>query len=272
MIRVQDLRKSFGAVKAVQGVSFEARDGRITGLLGPNGAGKSTTLRVLYTVLKPDSGNATIDGIDVQSQSLEAWRRIGQQTPRPTAILSISAHWYGPGTVYSFRLEADGIWREADRLIASDSARMDDFGRAIATLENIAAVAAPRKHDGAGVVYLFGREAAGANWQERSILTAPDGGQFGSALALDERQLLIAAPGAAGGGVVYSYNRSNTSAPAQVIEAPATAGPGGFGMAMALDGETLLIAAPAANSYYGQIGYTHNDRCWVLDAGVTVGN
>tara|TARA_Y100000815_G_scaffold243514_1_gene241102 strand:+ start:169 stop:477 length:309 start_codon:yes stop_codon:yes gene_type:complete len=34
----------------------------------------------------------------------------------------------------------------------------------------------------------------------------------------------------------------------------------------------ILIAAPAANSYYGQIGYTHNDRCWVLDAGVTVGN
>jgi sodium transport system ATP-binding protein len=77
MIRVQDLHKSFGSVKAVQGVSFEARDGRITGLLGPNGAGKSTTLRVLYTVLKPDAGSATIDGIDVQSQSLEARRRIG---------------------------------------------------------------------------------------------------------------------------------------------------------------------------------------------------
>ncbi len=77
MIRVDNLRKSFGAVKAVRGVSFEARDGRITGLLGPNGAGKSTTLRVLYTVLKPDAGSATIDGLDVQSQSLEARRRIG---------------------------------------------------------------------------------------------------------------------------------------------------------------------------------------------------
>lgn len=77
MIRVQDLHKSFGRIRAVQGVSFEARDGRITGLLGPNGAGKSTTLRVLYTVLKPDAGSATIDGIDVLSQSLEARRRIG---------------------------------------------------------------------------------------------------------------------------------------------------------------------------------------------------
>jgi sodium transport system ATP-binding protein len=77
MIRVEDLHKSFGKVHAVRGVSFEAPDGKITGLLGPNGAGKSTTLRVLYTVLKPDSGQATIDGIDVVTNSLEARQRIG---------------------------------------------------------------------------------------------------------------------------------------------------------------------------------------------------
>jgi len=77
MIRVEDLHKSFGKVHAVRGVSFEAPDGKITGLLGPNGAGKSTTLRVLYTVLKPDSGRATIDGIDVVTNSLEARQRIG---------------------------------------------------------------------------------------------------------------------------------------------------------------------------------------------------
>jgi sodium transport system ATP-binding protein len=77
MIVVEDLRKSFGDVKAVDGVSFEAPDGRITGLLGPNGAGKSTTLRMLYTVLKPDSGTATIDGADVVTSSLEARGKIG---------------------------------------------------------------------------------------------------------------------------------------------------------------------------------------------------
>ncbi len=77
MIRVDGLHKSFGAVKAVDGVSFEARDGCITGLLGPNGAGKSTTLRVLYTVLKPDSGSASIDGIDVVRNSLEARSNLG---------------------------------------------------------------------------------------------------------------------------------------------------------------------------------------------------
>jgi sodium transport system ATP-binding protein len=77
MIRVNDIHKSFGAVRAVRGVSFEAPDGKITGLLGPNGAGKSTTLRVLYTVLRPDQGSATIDGRDVVTDSLAARRRIG---------------------------------------------------------------------------------------------------------------------------------------------------------------------------------------------------
>ena len=77
MIVVEDLHKSFGEVKAVQGVSFTAEDGKITGLLGPNGAGKSTTLRVLYTVLKPDAGKAMIDNVDVVGDALGARARIG---------------------------------------------------------------------------------------------------------------------------------------------------------------------------------------------------
>ena len=62
MIEAQQLAKHFGRIAAVRGVSLEAADGRITGLLGPNGAGKSTTLRMLYTVLRPDRGDALIDG------------------------------------------------------------------------------------------------------------------------------------------------------------------------------------------------------------------
>ena len=77
MIKVDSIHKSFGDVHAVRGVSFDAPDGKITGLLGPNGAGKSTTLRVLYTVLKPDEGSATIDGADVVTDSLTARQRIG---------------------------------------------------------------------------------------------------------------------------------------------------------------------------------------------------
>ncbi len=77
MIKVDGIHKSFGDVHALRGVSFEAPDGKITGLLGPNGAGKSTTLRVLYTVLKPDEGVASIDNHDVVAHSLEARRVTG---------------------------------------------------------------------------------------------------------------------------------------------------------------------------------------------------
>jgi len=77
LIVVNDIHKSFGNIRAVRGVSFDAPDGKITGLLGPNGAGKSTTLRILYTVLKPDQGSATIDGANVVGDSLDARRRIG---------------------------------------------------------------------------------------------------------------------------------------------------------------------------------------------------
>ena len=77
MIQVQGLSKSFGNVKAVQNVSFSAPDGQITGLLGPNGAGKSTTLRMLYTLLKPENGTAKIDGFDVRENPLEVQKRIG---------------------------------------------------------------------------------------------------------------------------------------------------------------------------------------------------
>jgi sodium transport system ATP-binding protein len=77
MLEVSDLHKAFGAVKAVDGVSFSAPDGGITGLLGPNGAGKTTTLRMLYTLMRPDAGAIRVDGIDALAQPLQARRRMG---------------------------------------------------------------------------------------------------------------------------------------------------------------------------------------------------
>ena len=77
MIDAEGLGKRFGTVAAVSDVSLRARDGRITGLLGPNGAGKSTTLRILYTVLPPDTGDARVDGISVVSNPLAARRCMG---------------------------------------------------------------------------------------------------------------------------------------------------------------------------------------------------
>ena len=77
MIEVQSVSKRFGAVEALNEVSFSAQSGRITGLLGPNGAGKSTCLRILYTVLKPDAGRALIDTTDIARHPLDARKRMG---------------------------------------------------------------------------------------------------------------------------------------------------------------------------------------------------
>ncbi len=80
MIQAEHLKKSFGKVQAVKDVSFTAQDGQITGLLGPNGAGKTTTLRIIYTLLKPDSGTVMVDGVDVVRHPLEGVRRLGALT------------------------------------------------------------------------------------------------------------------------------------------------------------------------------------------------
>ena len=81
MIEAQQLHKAFktrtGTVKAVDGVDFRAGDGRITGLLGPNGAGKTTALRMLYTLMKPDSGQVRVDGIDASADPAGVRRVLG---------------------------------------------------------------------------------------------------------------------------------------------------------------------------------------------------
>ena len=77
MIEATGLYKAFGAVKAVEGVGFVARDGEITGLLGPNGAGKTTTLRMLYTLMEPDAGSVRVDGIDAARDPNAVRHRLG---------------------------------------------------------------------------------------------------------------------------------------------------------------------------------------------------
>ncbi len=81
MLICENLSKQFktktGLVKAVDGVSFRAEDGQITGLLGPNGAGKTTTLRMLYTLMRPDTGTVSVDGVDIFKDAEAARRRLG---------------------------------------------------------------------------------------------------------------------------------------------------------------------------------------------------
>ncbi len=84
MIVAEHLRKTFpgkgkkaAPVVAVDDVSFTAHDGQITGLLGPNGAGKTTTMRMLYTLMQPETGRVQVDGVDVASDANRVRRSLG---------------------------------------------------------------------------------------------------------------------------------------------------------------------------------------------------
>lgn len=77
MIRVRNLTKTFGEIKAVQDVTFEVGTGEIFAFLGPNGAGKTTTIKMLTTLLRPTSGKVEIDGLDPASQQNEVRKRFG---------------------------------------------------------------------------------------------------------------------------------------------------------------------------------------------------
>jgi ABC-2 type transport system ATP-binding protein len=76
-IAVNDLRKSFGDVEAVSGVSFEVAAGEIFGFLGPNGAGKTTTINMLCTLTRPSGGSALVAGHDVVRERDDVRRHIG---------------------------------------------------------------------------------------------------------------------------------------------------------------------------------------------------
>jgi sodium transport system ATP-binding protein len=107
MIEARALAKNFGPVVAVRELSLTAADGCITGLVGPNGAGKSTSLRMLYTVLRPDGGDALIDGASVVRSPLAAAARLGvlahgagiypNLTARENILYFAALHGLSPG-------------------------------------------------------------------------------------------------------------------------------------------------------------------------------
>ncbi len=77
MIEVKELRRSFGPVVAVDGISFSAEKGQVVGLLGPNGAGKTTAMRMLTCYIRPDSGTASVCGHDILTDSIGVRRSLG---------------------------------------------------------------------------------------------------------------------------------------------------------------------------------------------------
>jgi sodium transport system ATP-binding protein len=97
MIHVRQLVKAYpdlqrGQHVAVDGISFDAMPGQIFGLLGPNGAGKTTVLRILATVLKPTSGQVTVNGFDIVRQAEQVRRQIGFVSTN-TAIYDRMSGW-----------------------------------------------------------------------------------------------------------------------------------------------------------------------------------
>ena len=94
LVRVRNLKKHYGSIRAVDGISFDARRGDLLGFLGPNGAGKTTVMKIITGFLEPDSGEVLIDGLGIRSNALDAKRKIG--------YLPENAPAYGEMTVDGF--------------------------------------------------------------------------------------------------------------------------------------------------------------------------
>ena len=102
IIRVKDLVVSFGAFRAVDGVSFEVRRGEIFGFLGANGAGKTTTIRTICGILNPSSGSVEVDGHDISSSTAVLKPHIGYMSQKFTLYpdLTVRENLYFAGSLY----------------------------------------------------------------------------------------------------------------------------------------------------------------------------
>ncbi len=91
MVSVRDLRKSYGSIEAVRGISFDVAEGEIFGMLGPNGAGKTTTVEILEGLRRADAGSATVAGLDVTTDTRRVKERIGVQLQSSAFPLHMTA-------------------------------------------------------------------------------------------------------------------------------------------------------------------------------------
>ena len=104
MIKIKELRKSFGPIVAVDGVSFEVEKGQVLGFLGPNGAGKSTVMRMLACFLRPDSGTAEICGYDIIKNPIQVRQNVGYLAENVPAYNDMTA-----GAFLNFVCDARGL-------------------------------------------------------------------------------------------------------------------------------------------------------------------
>jgi ABC-2 type transport system ATP-binding protein len=127
ILKVENLQKSYGGKKAVDGISFEVKKGEIFGILGPNGAGKTTTLEMIETLREIDGGTATIDGVDVAKHPYEIRGMIGVQPQTPgfqdktklTELIQMFAAAYGERVNPKKFLDEVNLGDKADSYIES---------------------------------------------------------------------------------------------------------------------------------------------------------
>jgi len=124
IIQVQDLRKSYGDLKAVDGISFGVSAGEVFGILGPNGAGKTTTVEILEGMRAPDNGIAVVNGIDVQKDPRAVKKIIGIQ-------LQSSAFFDRLSLVEILDVMASLYHRQIDALVLLRDVELDDRANAL---------------------------------------------------------------------------------------------------------------------------------------------
>jgi sodium transport system ATP-binding protein len=120
-VTVDRLEKTLGKNRVLRGISFEANSGEIFGLLGPNGAGKTTTLRIICTLLTPDSGSVEVLGFDTRTAPEEVRRRVGVVTAEIGVYARLSAR-----ENIAYFAELSGVLNgELDRKVDAVIARLD---------------------------------------------------------------------------------------------------------------------------------------------------
>lgn len=172
-------------------------------------------------------------------------------------LIGQPVNWYGPGGVYAYGMGPGGEWLEEALLTAPDSARKDDFGRALALDGNTLVVGAPRKRDGSGVAYVLRRTSTSGAWQHAGVIEPPRSGDhagYAASLALAGDDLLVGSPAVSGTGVVYHFTREGDGwSLATVIEPPAGDDVAAFGRTLSWGGDGVLVGAPESDGGRGGV-------------------
>ncbi|MHA1473146.1 MAG: ABC transporter ATP-binding protein [Promethearchaeota archaeon] len=135
MISVSDLKKNFGDVKAVNGISFDVNKGEVFGLLGPNGAGKTTTIKLLLGLLEPNQGKISIMGLNPETEEVQIKHRVGYVSEEPLIFKSLT-----PKDLFNFvasirKLNAEETTERAREYLESLGA-LEYYDQLVATLSH----------------------------------------------------------------------------------------------------------------------------------------